>query len=379
MEHQGVNTQQELIDKMIWRFLEQNKELVLKKVIGQNGLVITADTNKDINLNTYGTGKVKYNGAEIGAAGGPFLPLGGGTMTGDIVHNAAMGDKYYNSAEGANQAGDIRAFHGDYGYYDFMVRSYGRLYLSGDAGINIQSALAANLDLGGYKITGLGTPSLVNDAARYKDGFFICTSVTRPANPTEGMHIYETDTDKEYKCTVGGATPTWVEVGSGVSDHGALTGLSDDDHTQYSLANGTRDFSNDVSINSAIGGFWGSRVSSTLKAYFGHDGLDGYLVVNSDPLYVKTTGANSIYLQTNSTTRLTVADALITTAVDIVPSASGTLSLGSATAQMAYLYSRNLTVYDSAGANGAYITNIGGNMIIHVKTSGGKVQVVNDA
>lgn len=30
---------------------------------------------------------------------------------------------------------------------------------------------------------------------------------------------------------------------SGVTDHGALTGLTDDDHTQYSLADGTRDFS----------------------------------------------------------------------------------------------------------------------------------------
>ncbi len=28
--------------------------------------------------------------------------------------------------------------------------------------------------------------------------------------------------------------------GGGVTDHGALTGLSDDDHTQYALADGTR-------------------------------------------------------------------------------------------------------------------------------------------
>jgi len=31
-----------------------------------------------------------------------------------------------------------------------------------------------------------------------------------------------------------------VATGSGVTDHGALTGLADDDHTQYLLANGTR-------------------------------------------------------------------------------------------------------------------------------------------
>ncbi len=33
---------------------------------------------------------------------------------------------------------------------------------------------------------------------------------------------------------------TILEAGSGVTDHGALTGLGDDDHTQYALADGTR-------------------------------------------------------------------------------------------------------------------------------------------
>lgn len=37
----------------------------------------------------------------------------------------------------------------------------------------------------------------------------------------------------------------------GTSDHGALTGLGDDDHTQYTKADGTRAFTGDVSL----GGF----------------------------------------------------------------------------------------------------------------------------
>lgn len=44
-------------------------------------------------------------------------------------------------------------------------------------------------------------------------------------------------------------------VGSGVTDHGALTGLSDDDHTQYALVDGTRAFTGSISIgNNAIEG-----------------------------------------------------------------------------------------------------------------------------
>ena len=33
----------------------------------------------------------------------------------------------------------------------------------------------------------------------------------------------------------------WVTASAGVTDHGALTGLGDDDHTQYLLATGARD------------------------------------------------------------------------------------------------------------------------------------------
>jgi hypothetical protein len=41
---------------------------------------------------------------------------------------------------------------------------------------------------------------------------------------------------------------TWGAAG-GSSDHGALTGLGDDDHTQYSLASGARDFTGHIAID----------------------------------------------------------------------------------------------------------------------------------
>lgn len=44
--------------------------------------------------------------------------------------------------------------------------------------------------------------------------FRICTSATRPDPATLGMLIFETDTKNVYKCVVGGASPTWTELGS---------------------------------------------------------------------------------------------------------------------------------------------------------------------
>jgi hypothetical protein len=40
---------------------------------------------------------------------------------------------------------------------------------------------------------------------------------------------------------------------SGVSDHGALSGLADDDHTQYVLANGSRDIASDTDLSFNVG------------------------------------------------------------------------------------------------------------------------------
>ena len=66
----STNDTQDIIEKSIWKFLEANKELVLRRVIGADGLALTTGINKDITIDTYGTGKALYNGVEIGSGGG---------------------------------------------------------------------------------------------------------------------------------------------------------------------------------------------------------------------------------------------------------------------------------------------------------------------
>ena len=61
--------------------------------------------------------------------------------------------------------------------------------------------------------------------------------------PNEGFACRVEDEDKNY--TFNGTS--WVTFGSTV-DHGNLNGLTDDDHTQYILVNGTRAFSGNISF-----------------------------------------------------------------------------------------------------------------------------------
>jgi hypothetical protein len=85
------------------------------------------------------------------------------------------------------------------------------------------------LDHGG--LTGLGdddhTQYILVDGSR---GF---TSTVSGVDPTQPYHL----TTKNYL-----DTELATISGGIVQDHGGLTGLGDDDHTQYTLADGTRDF-----------------------------------------------------------------------------------------------------------------------------------------
>jgi len=62
----STNDTQDMIEKSIWKFLETNKELVIRRIIGADGLALTAGTNKNITIDTSGTGKALYNGVELG-------------------------------------------------------------------------------------------------------------------------------------------------------------------------------------------------------------------------------------------------------------------------------------------------------------------------
>jgi len=207
-----------LIKAMIKEELKSSR-LKVSEMTGSGGDT-TIGSDGDIQLRTKVGKKAYYNGVEIGSGvAGTYLPLAGGNMTGPIYMGSsgkiqmdyATAIKFYNTAGGGNLAGEIVAFNGTY-YYDFVVRAGGVLHLEGTT-IKLNSPLGANLDMGTYQITSIGAPTLATHVARYKDAIIVCTSTTRPASPTEGMHIYETDTDKDYTCTVGGATPTWIERG----------------------------------------------------------------------------------------------------------------------------------------------------------------------
>ena len=69
-----------------------------------------------------------------------------------------------------------------------------------------------------------------------------------------GIYAQKIGADLQFKSLVGAGTvglssdSTTITIsGSGVTDHGLLTGLADDDHTQYILVDGTRGFTGTVS------------------------------------------------------------------------------------------------------------------------------------
>lgn len=69
--------------------------------------------------------------------------------------------------------------------------------------------------------------------------------------------------------------PQYLLASAAITDHGALSGLGDDDHTQYVLANGTRAISGNASITGGLGvgtiGFvtTSGRVKVTERLYVG--------------------------------------------------------------------------------------------------------------
>jgi len=99
------------------------------------------------------------------------------------------------------------------------------------------------------------------------DGFRAFTSTIAGVDPTEDTHLVT----RGYLTTqLSGA----IISGVGVTDHGALTGLTDDDHTQYSMVDGTRAFTSTVGGITPV-----ADTDLTTKAYVdanaGASNLDG--------------------------------------------------------------------------------------------------------
>lgn len=69
-----------------------------------------------------------------------------------------------------------------------------------------------------------------------------------PDSPTTGQTFTSGDRSWIYNGYA------WDVVISGASDHGVLTGLGDDDHSQYLLADGSRTLSGNLTVTGTVDG-----------------------------------------------------------------------------------------------------------------------------
>src|SRR5690606_9399909 len=117
------------------------------------------------------------------------------------------------------------------------------------------------------------SPTHASGGANEIDGYnftltYSPSNYNSPINNLIGEHLYQIDEA--------------LANSSGVTDHGALTGLSDDDHTQYLLVNGSRAMTGslDMGTNNItnVGNVDGVDVSShsTRHESGGADEIDGY-------------------------------------------------------------------------------------------------------
>ena len=90
-------------------------------------------------------------------------------------------------------------------------------------------------------------------------GFLIATYVVKAFTSGTWVHGSIADLRGLFPST----SPS-AGAGGGVTDHGALTGLADDDHTQYSLVDGTRAFTGAIEVDSATAGLTVGEHSSSM-------------------------------------------------------------------------------------------------------------------
>lgn len=208
-----------------------------------------------------------------------FLPGGGGGGGGSVVGpvsstnnaitrwNGATGEVLKNSAVLVSDLGDIVApgsltvnsitVSGNVDGRDISTDGSKLDTIETNADVTDAANVAAagavmdsdftGTNVGALRRTGVGTYAVLQDNL---------TAVVDPTTSADSASGYSvgslwvnTLTNQVFICADAGVgAAIWRQNGGGVTDHGALTGLADDDHTQYLLVNGTRAMTGDLDM-----------------------------------------------------------------------------------------------------------------------------------
>lgn len=148
------------------------------------------------------------------------------------------------------------------------------------------------LDAGSQAITNVLDPTGAQDAATktYAD-----TKIPKSTVTTAGDLIYGTGNATVSRLGIGtngqvlsvsGGALAWATPSSGVTDHGLLSGLGDDDHTQYLTTGPTASNRNDINLTTNVVGLRisasASQTANLLEIYDPSDVLQTYVDGDGD-------------------------------------------------------------------------------------------------
>ena len=146
--------------------------------------------------------------------------------------------------------------------------------------------------------------SIVELSSGAGGGGGLSISDTPPSSPSAGDLWYESDTGSFYIYY----DSQWIGVGGGgggASDHGDLTGLGDDDHTQYLLADGTRAAASlTVNGNISVTGTVDGRDIAADGAFL--DTLELIVTDQKTTNYTLVASDNGKLIDVNSSSNLTI-------------------------------------------------------------------------